>query len=88
MDNTLDMNSLSERVKTLEKMNSFTARKLTDTPTDALAIVNLKFVTANGLTAARPPVPVRGQRFFDTTLNKPIWYGNSNIWVDATGTPA
>lgn len=27
-----------------------------------------------------------GTMYFDTTLNKPIWYKGSNTWVDATGT--
>lgn len=66
---------------------AFTSRKLTDTPTDDLMVVPRKFVTANGST--RPPAPVSGQPFFDTTLaagnGKPIWY-NGSIWVDATGT--
>lgn len=26
-----------------------------------------------------------GFEYFDTTLNKPIWW-NGNIWIDATGT--
>lgn len=35
--------------------------------------------------ATRPTTPQTGQRFFDTTLGKPIWYNGTN-WVDATGT--
>lgn len=34
--------------------------------------------------ATRPTNPVLGQMFFDTTKNKPIWYGKTG-WVDATG---
>lgn len=40
-----------------------------------------------GTTAARPTANlVTGQTYFDTTLNKPIWW-NASIphWVDATG---
>lgn len=37
-----------------------------------------------GTTLNRPVAPVAFQKFFDTTLNKPIWYNGSN-WVDATG---
>ena len=33
----------------------------------------------------RPVRPTAGDFFFDTTLNKPIWYNGIN-WVDATGT--
>jgi hypothetical protein len=36
-------------------------------------------------TASRPASPVKGQMFYDTTLNKPIWY-NGTAWTDATGT--
>ena len=28
---------------------------------------------------------VIGQTFYDRSLNKPIWYKGSNVWVDATG---
>lgn len=66
---------------------AFTDRKLTDTPTDALSVVNRKFVTQNGST--RPASSIVGLQFFDTTLasgrGKPI-YWNGTGWVDATGT--
>lgn len=68
------------------KSSAFTDRKLTDTPTDAYSMVNRKFVTLNGTTANRPTSSLLAQRYFDTDLNKPVWYGNSG-WVDATGTP-
>ncbi len=85
--NILEEGDLRKIVSALSKANAFTSRKLCDTPTDALSVVNLKFVTDNGTTAIRPTTAVRGQYYFDTTLNKPIWFGNSNAWVDATGTP-
>ena len=34
--------------------------------------------------ASRPAEKNTGQQFFDTTLNKPIWWAGS-AWVDATG---
>ena len=40
----------------------------------------------SGSTANRPSVTELGTPYFDTTLNKPIWYNGSNQWVDATGT--
>lgn len=39
-----------------------------------------------GTTMYRPATSVSiGTMYFDTTLNKPIWYKGSNTWVDATG---
>lgn len=70
------------------KGSAFTDRKLADTPTDSLSVVNRKFVTQNGSTSARPTAPVTGQQYFDLTLasgnGKPV-YWNGTHWVDATG---
>lgn len=44
-------------------------------------------VIHSGATADRPTTSlVVGQMFYDTTLNKPIWYKGSSTWVDSTGT--
>lgn len=73
------------------KSGLFTSRKLTDTPTDSLQVVNRKYVTLNGATASRPTSSVVGQFYFDTTLaagnGRPVWYG-PNGWVDSTGSAA
>ena len=66
---------------------SFTAHKVTDTPTDALNVVNRKYVNLNGVTANRPISSILGQFYYDTTINKPVWWSGST-WVDATGTAA
>ena len=34
----------------------------------------------------RPQNPIIGQCYFDTTLNKPVWF-NGSVWVDALGNP-
>lgn len=65
---------------------AFTARKLTDTPTDSLQVVNRRFVTLNGSTANRPRGSILGQSYFDTSIGKPTWW-NGTAFVDATGTP-
>lgn len=39
---------------------------------------------SSGLTSNRPTGKYAGYQYFDTTLNKPIWYTGS-AWVDATG---
>lgn len=42
----------------------------------------------SGATTARPTAQLTmGQFFYDTTLNKPIWWNStSSTWKDATGT--
>lgn len=67
--------------------NAFTARKVTDTPTDSLQVVNRGYVTLNGVTGNRPTSSVTGQFFFDTSLGKPVWW-NGSTWVLATGIEA
>ena len=37
-------------------------------------------------TSNRPQNPIIGQCYFDTTLNKPVWF-NGSVWVDALGNP-
>lgn len=39
---------------------------------------------SNGATDNRPSDVNAGYMYFDTTINKPIWY-NGTRWVDATG---
>jgi len=91
MDNELQR-QIDERIKAMVpqilKGSGFTDRKVTDIPTDSLQVVNRKYVTMNGTTANRPTSSVIGQRYFDTTLNKPVWVGNSFTWVDSSGSPA
>lgn len=40
---------------------------------------------ASGTSVERPIVTTVGKMFYDTTLNKPIWF-NGSIWKDAAGT--
>lgn len=40
---------------------------------------------STGPSVNRPSNPAVGTEYFDTTLNKPIWY-NGSTWVEATGT--
>ncbi len=37
-----------------------------------------------GSSAGRPQAPLPGMMYFDTTLNRPVWW-NGSIWVDASG---
>jgi len=78
---------LAQKTPSYLRASAFTDKKITDTPTDALSVVNRKFVTLNGTTALRPTSPITGQSYFDTTLGKPIWWDGVE-WVDATGSSA
>lgn len=78
---------VSDEVRRQLKGGLFTARKLTDTPTDALSVVPRKFVTMNGATAGRPTSSIIGQRYFDTTLGYPV-YWSGTTWVKSDGTAA
>ena len=66
------------------KSGLFTARKLTDTPTDDLQVVNRKYTNLNGTTRPTSSVTVLGQRFFDTSVKTLItWDGTT--WRNGVG---
>lgn len=44
----------------------------------------LQYYATVGTTANRPVTPANGTQYYDTTINKAIWY-ISGGWVDATG---
>lgn len=68
------------------QQQAFTQRKLTDTPTDALEVVNRRFVTLNGTVANRPTssVAVIGQSYFATDTNIPMTYSSTG-WRNGVG---
>lgn len=68
------------------KAGAFSARKLTDTPTDALSVVNRRFVTNNGSVAGRPSssVAIIGQFYLSTDTNIPSWYTAAG-WRNGVG---
>ena len=84
MDEKITKENIIEWVKEYMKSNAFTDRKLTDNPTDALQVVNRKYVTLNGGTANRPTSSVIGQFYYDTDIHKPIWYDGVSF-KDASG---
>lgn len=80
-----DLNKkIDERIKTYLQGNAFTDRKLTDTPTDALQVVNRRYVTLNGTSSQRPTSSVVGQFFLDTTIGQPIWWDGTGF-IDGDG---
>lgn len=74
-------------IKKYLQANAFTLHKITDTPTDALQVVNRKFVTLNGVTGGRPTSSILGQYYFDTTLGYPVWWSGTE-WVKYDGSAA
>jgi hypothetical protein len=84
------MEPLDDRIKrivqSLTKSDTFSGRKLTDTPTDSLAVVNRKYVTNNGTVASRPTssVAVVGQPYFATDTNIPMTYSATG-WRNGVG---
>lgn len=68
------------------KGSGFTDRKVTDTPTDNLQVVNRKYVTNNGTVALRPvsSVATVGQPYLATDTGIPMTYTSAG-WVDGVG---
>lgn len=75
---------VQEELKTQLKGGLFTARKLTDQPTDDLQIVNRKYVNLNGSTRPNSSVATIGQRFFDTSVMTLIVWDGTN-WRNGSG---
>ena len=81
----LDEKDVLEIVKKYTKTNDFTMRKITDTPTDALSVVNRKYVTQNGSIAAAPITSIVGQRYFASDLGYPVFKNTIYRWVNSVG---
>lgn len=75
---------IEETVRNELKSGLFTARKITDYPTEGNQVVPRKYITRNGVSASRPTSSVLGEFFYDTTLNQPVWW-SGNAWRDADG---
>jgi len=90
MDTDKLQKQIDERIKKLVpeilKGSAFTNRKLTDTPTDNLSVVNRKYVTNNGTVANRPvsSVATVGQPYFATDIFIPMTY-SAEGWRDGVG---
>ena len=73
-------------VQEYSKGSAFTARKLTDTPTDANMVVPRGYVTANGAVADRPKSSVAtiGQPYFASDTGIPMTYSVEG-WRNGAG---
>jgi hypothetical protein len=78
--------TIKKEIPTYMKNAAFTDRKLTDTPTDSLSVVNRKYVTNNGLVANRPKSSVAtvGQTYLATDTNIPMTYSSAG-WRNGVG---
>lgn len=83
-DSKITEEKVTEIIQNYLKSGAFTDRKLTDTPTDALQVVNRKYITRSSTTALRPTSSVLGESYFDTSVGKPIWWNGTN-YQDAAG---
>lgn len=77
---------VDERIRAFLKGKAFTARKIGDTPTDALSLVPRKYLTNNGTVANRPnsSVATIGQPYLATDTGIPMVY-TENGWVNGVG---
>lgn len=64
---------------------AFTRRKLTDIPTDNLAVTNRKYVNMFASVATLPQASVIGQQVFATDLGYPVFRRQDGKWVSAAG---
>lgn len=82
----MDKKEVQYIIREYMQSGSFTDRKITDTPTDNLSLVNRRYVTLNGALASRPvsSVATVGQRYFDTDSNTPIYYTAAG-WRNVSG---
>ena len=69
-----------------ELKTSFVQKRVGDTPTDTLQLVNRKFVTQNGTLANRPAslIAILGQSFYATDINVPLVYDGTK-WRNGVG---
>ena len=86
-DDSLNQKIANEVARQL-KGPLFTARKLTDTPTDGLQVVNRNYVTLNSPIASRPAsvVAVMGQPYYATDIKMPVVFDSSDkTWRNGIG---
>ena len=80
-----DFSALTKRVSSAESNIVTNTTAIATETTRATAIESTKLDLSTGNTESRPTGKIAGYVYFDTTLNKPIWYTGTS-WVDATGT--
>lgn len=73
-------------IKEYDLSSAFTHKQVADTPTDALSVVNRKWLTLNGAVASRPvsSIAVIGQPYLATDTSIPMTYTAAG-WVNGVG---
>lgn len=87
LQNQVDLR-IKKLVPEILKGSGFTDRKLTDTPTDNLSVVNRKYTNLSGTLANRPTssVATMGQGYFATDTNIRMTYNAfSSVWANGVG---
>lgn len=74
----MNKDEIIQIIKDYLAQNGFTARKITDLPTDALQVVPRKYVTRNFTTLLRPTTSILGEMYFDTTVKKTATWNGTN----------
>ena|SRR3990167_47376 len=85
-------NLIDERIKKVVpemlQSSAFVVKKITDTPTDSLSVVNRNYVNLSGSVVSRPSSSVAqmGQRYFAIDTGIPMVYNrSSSVWVNGAG---
>lgn len=67
-------------------LNKSFSKRIGDTPTDSLQLVNRKYVNLNGTLALRPAsvLAILGQQYYATDINIPLFYDGTR-WRNGTG---
>jgi len=90
MEDTTLQNKIDERIRKIVpeilKGSAFTARKITDTPTDKNSVVPRGYLTNNGTVANRPKSSVAtvGQPYYASDIGIPMVY-SSEGWRSGSG---
>lgn len=86
MEKKIDKKEIQGIIKEYMQSQSFTDRKITDTPTDTLSVVNRKYVNLNGAVADRPKSSIAsvGQSYYATDTNIPMTY-SAGGWRNGVG---
>ena len=86
MKEQIDKKQIQDIIRDYLQSGVFTNRQLADTPTDALSVVNKKYVTLNGAVADRPKSSIAsvGQSYYATDTNIPMTY-SAGGWRNGVG---